>query len=285
MVSVIIPTLAEAQRMESLRRAIRSAESKTSTVVVCVNGSSSSADCITHLKSLENVKLLNLPEASLPRARAAGRQAVQTPFFTFLDDDDELLPGGLERRLAVLTSRPDIDLVITNGWRRQGGRQEVMLNQLASVSADPLLALFRENWLPSCGATFRTSSIGPEYFADMHGYAEWTWLAFRLSLDKKRVEVIDDITFAINDTPGSLSKSANYRAAYLHLYRRMLEVNPPDSVRKQIKRKISSFWHDLSAESLARGDLRRATWYHVRSLLSHGGLRYLAYTRHLAIRR
>lgn len=152
---------------------------------------------------------------------------------------------------------------------------------LPDILCDPLAALFRQNWLASCNALFRTASITGEYFANPHPYAEWTWLAFRLSMAGKQLAVIDEPGFRINDTPGSLSKSGAYKTSYFSLYERMLAGSPPAHIAKTFRMRIGAAWHERSADALTKGVWLEAMQCHMRSLLQPGGLRYLAYSRRL----
>ena len=237
---------------------------------------------MSDLTMVPGVELHKLSEPSLPKAIAFGRSLVTTPFFGFLDDDDELLPESLDKRLEVLNGRPDVDFVVTNGIRRKGTSEEMVLEGLSSVPDDPLSKLVAQNWLASCGALFRTTSVGTRYFDDYHKYAEWTWLAYRLSIDGKRLAVIDEPTYVINETPGSLSTTSEYQRANVALYRRMLALDPPSHVRRLIRDRYTKAVHDLSDHCLRHSRLAEATLLHLKSLVAPGGLRYLPYSRHIA---
>lgn len=284
LVSIIVPTLASRDRRIQLTRAIGSVLNDNDSrvkVIVCVNGSVWDAACIEEIASINGVELHRLAEPSLPKAIAFGRSVVRSAYFGFLDDDDELLPGANECRLKVFLAQPECDVVISNGIRRTELGDETMLSLLALVSCDPLSILFKENWLPSCGGLFRSATIGQSYFDNYHQYAEWTWLAYRLAIDRKKIEALDSPTYVVNDTPGSLSKSAAYGESYISLYRRMLDCRPTPSIRKVILRRMATVLHDLSVASLKRGDTLDATRQHLQSILLPGGLRFASYSRHI----
>ncbi len=199
-----------------------------------------------------------------------------------MDDDDQLLPGSIDERLKLLLTQEGCDFVTSNGIRRTDTGDEIMLKELGMVPKDPLRALFNGNWLPSCGALYRTASVGQSYFDDYHEYAEWTWLAYNLAMDGKNVGIVDKPTFVVNDTTGSLSKSKAYRKAYLALYQRMLVRNPPSYISHLVHARMANQLHDLSCESLEHGEILEATRQHFRSLLLPGGWRYVSYSRHIA---
>ena len=100
--TVIIPTLAAAERHSLLLRAIESTRRNQSPplVLVVINGSRRSPEVIADLRARSGLRVLQLDQASLPAAIEAGRHAVATPFFSFVDDDDEYLPEAVDLRLS-----------------------------------------------------------------------------------------------------------------------------------------------------------------------------------------
>ncbi|MDR0775292.1 MAG: glycosyltransferase family 2 protein [Azonexus sp.] len=286
-VTVIIPTMADMLHRDSLFRAIDSVIASSSRpvhITVVANGNRRSADVENALHNRDDIELLSLDIGSLPLALLTGRQAVKTPYFAFLDDDDEYLPGAIDARVAVLAGDDSCDYVVTNGYRYLGADNELYLKDPNKISIAPLAALFRQNWLPSsCAGLFRSERIGVEYFEESHSYAEWTWLAFRLCMAEKKVAVLDQPTFRINDTPNSLSKTSAYIEAYDSLYQKMLAMNPPKSIVATIRMRIGRNFHYL-ADSFRKQGKRRAAWKaHFQSLLYPGGWRYLFFSRHLTL--
>lgn len=282
--TIILPTLATEDRAHQLRRAIQSIFDGTTSsieVLICVNGKRWHSGTIEALREIPGVSIHLLDVASLPKAIAFGRSQVSSRYFGFLDDDDYLLPKSLDWKIDYLEQNPSVDLIVADGFRKDVDGERIALENMHNVSKDPFCALFEENWLPSCGGLFRTSSIDQNYFNNYHSYAEWTWLAFQLMISGKRVAAIDRPSFVINDTPGSLSKSKGYHAAYLQLYRRMLAEKPTERVKRIIEYRIASQLHDLSDRALGEGKLIESFQMHVRSLLQRGGLSYVSYTRHI----
>lgn len=282
-ITVIIPTTCIATRAASLRRAIASikmAGPGVTSIVVAVNGPHVSSELMAELSQRQDLQIVRFEEGSLPKTLARAVALVDTEYFGFLDDDDELLPGGLDQRLALLQAQPEVDIVLSNGYLRTGDGDLNYLHHLGNVHPDPLAAFFTENWLPSCGALFRRASVGAAYFENYHQYAEWSWLAFRLALDKKRFGIVHAPTFRVYaDTPGSLSKSSAFRDSYISLYQKMLAANPPPYIRNIIQKKLANAHHDVSSHALAAGQLGECVRHHVRSL--RAGLRFLPYTRHI----
>jgi glycosyltransferase involved in cell wall biosynthesis len=278
--SVIIPTLAERCRSDVLKRAVNSIRASSShpvQIIAVVNGNRFDANLCNWLDGQSDVLLVRQDTPSSPLAQHRGREAVTTEYFGFLDDDDEYLPGSIDRELRVLQNDPRLDFVVCNVY--WGAKP--FLPALAAIRNDPLEALFERAWLLSCNALFRTESISVGFFRDPHPYNEWTWLAFRLCMAGKRFSVIDTPERRTYPTPNSLSKSKEYREGPVSLYSRMLDARPPRHIRRTIRRRLSTAWHTRAAQALAQGDRSRALLYHVRSLMRSGGLRYAAYTRRL----
>ena len=285
-VTVIVPTLAMRERADSLLRALSSltdaGRKQSIHIIVVVNGNRYHEPLLETL-SQSKVELIRIQEASLPAAILAGRKAVTTKYFCFLDDDDLYLPEAIELRVAAIETPSAVDMVVTNGFRRSANREEAALHRLGEVELDPQLALFHENWLASCGALFRTASVPVSFFEQPHPYLEWTWLAFRLTCVKCRIRVLDVPTFVINDTPGSASKSAAYVESHVSLYRRMLEHGNRSDVRKLVEMRLSAAYHNLADQQLRSRHLARAWANHMRSLKYRGGLRFTSFSRRLIL--
>jgi glycosyltransferase involved in cell wall biosynthesis len=282
-VSVIIPTTCERRRWEALERAIGEVlaqEGVAAQVIAVVNGNRYDRDCFEALKRKDRVTVLYRSTGSAPLAQAAGREAVSTPFFAFLDDDDEYLPGALATRLAPLLADPALDFVVTDGYRACGGCNELAVGDQGAIAADPLAALCERNWMASCGGLFRSSSVTPDYFADPAPYMEWTYLAFRLA-GRLAMRWLDTPTYRINDSPASLSKSDAYLHSELDILRRVLTLPLPAQARRAVRRKIGRVSHGFAEQSRCHGSLARAWRLHLDSLVQPGGWRYLAYSRKL----
>lgn len=285
-VTVIIPTLATRERQESLLRALDSLASadrqRPIQILVVVNGNRYHAPLLEALPR-PGVELLRIQEASLPAAILAGRKAVRTRYFCFLDDDDLYLPDAIALRVAAIETSPAADLVVTNGLRRSGNQEQPALSLLGQVEADPQLALFQENWLASCGALYRTASVPVEFFEQPQPYLEWTWLAFRLTCATCRIRVLDVPTFVINDTPGSASKSATYIESHVTLYRRMLALGQRPDVRQLLQARLAAAYHAIADQHLHSRHLATAWTNHLRSLACRGGWRYASFSRRLVL--
>jgi glycosyltransferase involved in cell wall biosynthesis len=251
-------------------------------LVVVVNGQRYDSDLLRSLRSRTDLEVLYLAEGSLVQAHLAGRAAVASPYFCFLDDDDEFLAGALAVRLRALQGAPGSDIVVTNGYSRRGGEDALMYARIGSVDSNPLAELFQENWLHNCNHLFRTDAVPIRYFESSQPFMEWTWLAFQLALDSRKIVSLDVPTFRYHDTSGSLSKSDAFIFSRVQAYRRMLDADPPAAIVDMIKRRSCNAWHDIAMYELRQARRARAIAAHIRSVLSHRtGMRYLPFTRRL----
>jgi hypothetical protein len=284
LVTVIIPTIAIKEKELLLRRAVESIRRSAAhpvKIIAVVNGNRADPQLCEWLASEPDIRIEYQSAPSCPLAILRGRELVDTTFFSFLDDDDEYLDGATDMKIAAIVSSPEIDLVVTDGYRQNNSFVEQVFPAIEQVPFAPLHRLFDANWLASCNSLFRTSSFPLSFFSDYHKYAEWTWLAFKLSLANKRIVAISQPTFRIHDTPGSLSKSSDYFDAFQSLYDRMIAMTPPKDVVRHIKVRMSANWHVQSVRALSRGNRLAAIRYHLRSILLFGGHKYWAYSRRL----
>lgn len=283
-VSIIIRTLASPSRKSSLKRAIESIRGSSTSpikIIVVVNGNYFDTELCNWLKAQPDVLFNYIKEPSLPLALLKGRQLVKTEFFSFLDDDDEYLPGATDQRLVFLRANPEVDLVVCNGYVNSGELNVLLHDSLADIPADPLYALFNKNWLASCGGLFRTCNIKCHYFDDGMAYLEWTWLAFRIASAGHKIQVLDDPTFIIHDTPNSASKSETYLQAHIFLHQRMLDANPRRDLIPIIRHRLVNAWHCVSDYQRTSGNIKAAWLNHLKSLSHPSGWRYCSYTARL----
>lgn len=183
-----------------------------------------------------------------------------------------------------MEENPNIDLVITNGFICSSGKDQIHYPDMGDISDAPLKKLFDYAWLHNCNALFRSNSVRIECFEDIHPYAEWTWLAFKLCSQGIKVGTLDKPTFRYYDTPNSLSKSDAYNETFFELYQKMLSLSPPPEIVRLIHNRISANWHNRSVKALENNQLSDAFFYHVRSLFAPKGLLYLSYSRHLVFK-
>jgi glycosyltransferase involved in cell wall biosynthesis len=282
-VSIIIPTTCELRRQDALTGAVQSVRNQARLnpeIIIVVNGNRHHHALFDSLKHEADLRVLLHKDANLPDARYLGRATVTKEYFAFLDDDDEFLPDSLWPALCTLEQHTSVDVVVSNGLRCVEGKTDPIFDSMRSFQQDPLKALLKRNWLGSSGAVFRTRSVGVEFFQNLPTCFEWTLIAFKLAMEKQ-VFFRDELLNRINDTPESLSKSAEYRLAIEPVLEAISSFDLPADSRRLLKIKRSKAFHDLSDFHRENGNFKKAWIYHFKSLTGLYGCRFLAYTRKL----
>ena len=274
LISVIIPTRALATRSGMLRRAIASVlsqEGVTATPIVVINGSEWDKALTAGLRADPRIRSVMLAEADLPGAIRAGRDMVDTPYFTELDDDDLLLPGALSLRVRVLTLHDGCDVVVTNGILRGADGDRLHIRDAASIHRDPLRAFLGRNWLLPGSWLGRTDRVGADVFDGMPRFRECTYLAVRFAT-AYRMTFVETPTVVYNlQTPRSESKSRDYVLGSLAATRRILELELPADVRASFRKRLAPSC--LTIAGLYRRERRMplaCLWY-LRSCCQPGG--------------
>lgn len=289
MITVIIPTLCSAERYAPLCRAISSLKKSTSEslhILIVVNGDRVDESIFLDLSNRKDLQVVRIFEKGAPAAQLAGRRLVKSKYFCFLDDDDEILPGGLDIRLNILGQNVDAAAVVTNGLFRSNSTCDLVFKKFPKGNhSSALRSLFEENWLSSCGALFRTDAISVSYFEDYAEYIEWTWLAFKLATASVKIIFDESITFQINDSGSSVSKSEKYLLFHPVLFRKMLASCHDKELKNIIRARQRDAWHQISEHYIRSGKLRSAILPHIYSLIASGGYRYIGFSRYFFLRR
>jgi glycosyltransferase involved in cell wall biosynthesis len=282
-VSVIIPTCANASRAPFLRRAIDSllsGQHGLALPVVAVNGSSYVPEVLEELRRRRDIKCLYIEEAGTTNARHAARKVIDTEFFGMLDDDDEYLPGGIKIQIEPMLQDHSVDAVVTNGYRRENGKDSLHFSAFSTFHRDPLKSLMEWPWLNSGGLVCRCATVPPSYL-EVPRSMELTYMALELALTRK-LRFVDAPTYRWHrDAPEQLSRSKYYMEGAPNGIGRMMRLNPPARIKRRLARKYAAALHSLSDWERTDGNYRAAWRYHLKSLLSVHGIKYLAYTRHL----
>lgn len=286
LVSVIIPTTASPSRVPLLKSALdmlgRQVGASALPIVV-VNGDAFDHEFVRCLKSDPRIRYLYREEGCAPRAVAAGRATVDTEFFGTLDDDDVYLPNAASVRASVLRSDPSIDAVITNGYDRTTQGDILRQLDLMRVKTDPASALMEFNWMHAAAAFYRTNTVGAEVFADAPPLVEWTYIGLRLALTR-RLCFVETPTFAVGlETPNSLSKSRRYMLEQPAAIKKIMTLDAPPHIRRQLQRKYASALHEVATRYEQEHKIRAAWRAHWTTISARSGLRYATYTRHLLV--
>jgi glycosyltransferase involved in cell wall biosynthesis len=287
-VDVLIVTLGLAGRAASIRRAIETTLSQQrvrASLVIVVNGKRFDPALYDELKRTANIRVVYQEEPSIFVARRCARDHVTAPFFGFLDDDDQLLPGALRARVDALLGDPSAAAVVANGYLANGRREMPMLDDVARTRANPLRDLMRGNWLATASAMFRTASIPADFFSVDIRSIDMTYVAFRLARERN-VVFLDAPTYRKTYSDDSISLSDNWALEAPATLQKLLAFDMPASIRRSLRRKYACAEHDASDILRGRGQLRLAWRCHLRSLADPWG--FFAFglsTRHLLVRR
>lgn len=284
-VTVIIPTLGT--RPFELDRAIASVAAQDGVEakpLIVVNGQRYDRGLVSSLERTPGLRLHTTPVPGVSHARLEGRRLVDTPYFAFLDDDDEFLPDALRQRLETQVET-GADVVVTNGYREASGERRIIFPNFDQCADDPAMALLQENWLASAGGLYRADTIGEEVLRDLPDHLEMTYLAFWLAHHRVVVR-LNLPTFVIHSgATEQASASWGYCREVPDILRRMEGVTSRKELLRQLKRRRAAALHLASVTALDHRKLAAAWGYHLKSLTLGSGLRYLPYTRHIVLGR
>lgn len=283
-VTIIIPTRGLRERSASLAAAIESAWYQCDVqpvVIVVLNGPHRDPSVERALRDDPRITLVVSETASLPAALATGRAMVETRWFTALDDDDVLVPNALSMRVRALGDHPDCAAVVTNGWRRTGGRDTLHVSPNENVSADPVRAMLAHNWLLPGSWLCCSDRVGVDVFAAMPEYLECTYLGLRLASEHRMVWLDTPSVIYTVGSPGAESSSRAYVLGQVAALRRIIALPLPADARRTLRARIAGAYHAAANHEREIGALGAAWRWHVRCLLEPSGWRYAPFMRHL----
>lgn len=283
-IEIIIPTLADAKRGPLLLRAIDSVVSQEGVAalpVVVVNGTRYDPATVARLMARTDIRLIQIPEPSLFRARRTAFETVRSAYFAILDDDDVFLPGALAKRLAILRADPTVDWVVSDGIFVTPDGEIPYIPDIGATRRDPYGTLLDHCWLCSAGNLFRTAIFTPDVFDNVRSM-DITYMAFRLLAEGRKVAFLDEPTFRYFFYPDSTSKQDSYNLPAAEAIRVMMGLPVPGWVRRGLARKYRRAMHDVASYNHRHGLMREAWSAHLKSLAGLPELfRYLGYTRKL----
>ncbi len=282
-ITVVIPTAVRPERRDALIRAIASASLDAASlheIIVVANGPHAIGADVEFIRRLPFVRMVTIRTGHYPLARRIGYELVRSQYFCSLDDDDELLAGALDARLDYMCANPTVDVLVSNGFDGQSSDGQIDDALLAHAARDPLGALLRGNWLANCGGTFRASTVSNDVFGPTFRHYEWTFTAIKLAL-QYRIGFVTERHFRYHDSPGSLSKTAEYLLAESTVWERAEALTRRTADWHRVRRRLGAAYHSAADLLMASGELRAAWVAHLKSLGLPGGLRYATFTRHL----
>ena len=284
-VTVIIPTLCCAKRSEELVRAIRSVTEQQGVeiiVLVVVNGSLFDPELLGKVSDTKGVKVLSLEVAGISNARFRGRQYVDTPYFLFLDDDDELYPFALHDLLGKFSlSESDVGLVIADAYNDYRSKNYGFYPSCSEIELHPLAALLDENWLIVQSTLFKTEVVPSRIFDIKTNSNECTMIAFNIALENIKIKVLDKVICVIHDKEDSESKTEHFITNEPYVIKWMLTKDVPREIKIKLHRKLAAAFHNNSMYYLKRNVFLAAFVNHVKSMLISAGDSYFLYGRHI----
>lgn len=281
-ITVVIPTLGQASRRDSLERAIESVLSQRDVVarpLVVLNGDRFDPKLRESLSSRLSNDLIYESVGSLPNAHRVGVRAVRSPYFSFLDDDDYLLPHGLFSLLTTLLANPNATAAVGNGYVHGTDTESLHLGatgrRIDTIRADPLASLVEKNWLASCGALYRSDRAREGIFDGRVAHLEWTYYAARLALDHE-VCFTETPVFSVTDSPESASKSLAYALGHtfaLEMIASILQPRRPE-IAQRFRQRLAQAYNVAALELAEVGRYREAIAAQLRCITRPGGLAY-----------
>jgi glycosyltransferase involved in cell wall biosynthesis len=282
-VSVVIASACDARRGPPLFRAIESVASQAGVspeVIVVANGDRVDASILARLAADARVTLVRRDQGHVSAARLSGLEASSGRFFTFLDDDDELLPDALHARVGAIGEDPAVDVLVTNGYIRETSDFALIGDALAAdIGIDQEGTFLRRNWFASPALLFRRESFRNEFFDIPYRYFEWTYLFFKLRSEAKTILFRNLMTYRkYEDNPDSVSRSNQYKLGLPAVLRDIQRLYLAPATRAAIRHDYIVSLNECSTVHLANNRIGPAVSMHL-ACLRAGGWRYLPYSR------
>jgi glycosyltransferase involved in cell wall biosynthesis len=251
-------------------------------IIVVANGERVSSTTMEWLAARPDTRVIRLRSGSHPLARRVGAEMADSEFLGFLDDDDELMPNTLARKLAHFRDHPEVDVLVTDGWRVNGSAVTKIMPPPEARSTDLVETMMRAGW-GACALTLRMQRIDLSAFDAELRHLEWTLTTLTLARHY-RFGFLDEPTYRYyDDTPGSLSKSSAHNLAAPEVWRRLSESYAGTRYAYLVRRRYAIECHNASREYLRRGSLHKAWRFHAESLMAPGGLALLPFSAKLLL--
>ncbi len=128
LVSVVIPTHNRADMLDEALKSVIAQSFREYEIIVVDDGSSDHTPDVA-LRYRDFVTFTFQQNQGRARARNAGIQTSRGAYLAFLDDDDVWYPRKLEWQVAILESRPDVDLVYGSVYVSNEGRRDLIVSE------------------------------------------------------------------------------------------------------------------------------------------------------------
>jgi len=245
----------------TIQRAVRSALAQRDYPILLVDDHSSD-DTVSLAQAVGGTRLdvvRPLEHRTLGYARHTGLLAVRTPVIVWLDADDELLPGRIDRLVRALEGA-DIAADGTEVVDGASGRHVAVAPIPSFLRRTAIPArLFERNYLPGPGVVGMRADVARDlgYDVELHG-SEDVDLLLRAVASRRRFALLPDIGYRVFTYPQSHSR-------HLARQRRMYRASLAKHTYAQVQAFYREAGHDerataWGAASMAtfRGDYAQA---------------------------
>jgi hypothetical protein len=284
--TAVIASLCNDARGELLKRACDSIRAMAGgmgySIIVVANGPDVSPQVLSWLATRSDVRVVRLRSGSHPLARRLGAELAEGEFLGFLDDDDELVPDTLPLKVAEFRRSPDVDVLVTDGYRINGSEVTRIFPSAEERRPDLVETMMRAGW--GAGTlTLRNGKVDLAAFDPSFRHLEWTLTVLDLA-SRYRFAYLDVPTYRYyENTPNSLSKSQEHNLAAPEVWRRLSKSYAGSRYEPAVRRQHGVECHHASCEYLRRGRMRDAWRFHAAALLAPGGASFLTYSVRLTL--
>jgi glycosyltransferase involved in cell wall biosynthesis len=202
----------------TIARAVRSAIAQTDRLLLVDDFSSD--DTVAHARAVVSIDVISpARHGTMGETRQAGLTAVTTPFLVWLDADDELLPGRIQRLIDAM-DRDGADVATDNVEIVDGvtGALRGIAHIPGFVRQAPI-RVFERMYLPGPGVIAVRTPFAQRlgYDATLHGCEDVDFL-LRALVTGGRLTMVDEVGYRLYAYPNSLSRDRDrqrqmYRAA------------------------------------------------------------------------
>jgi hypothetical protein len=243
--SIIITTH---NRPQFVGRAIESAWTAGTNVEVIVVDDASTDETQAVCQSLPRIKYVRIARnQGVAGARNVGLLASSGEYVTFLDDDDQRLPGSIDEQVKLLEGNNTAGLVYAQAiWGNQSGQPTTQLYPATCPTGDTFWDLLGQNFIPCGAVVFRRSCLNAVGLLDdsLAGLDDWdVWL--RIAELYPIIALEKPVMIWRRSTP--VSDQGTSRAAELV---------------SQCVRQFHRSWMKLPRAANASRDQRAAAWRH-----------------------
>ena len=282
--TVVIASLCDDTRAELLKRACESVRAMAGdcdySIIVVANGARVSSIVLEWLATKPEIRVIRLRSGSHPLARRVGAEMADSEFLAFLDDDDELMPNTLARKISQFRQNPAIDVLVTDGLRVNGMSVSKIFPPPEKRCADLVETMMRAGW-GACAITLRAQNIDLSAFDAEFRHMEWTLTVLELARHH-RFGFLDEPTYRYyEDTQNSLSKSAEHNLAAREVWRRLSRDYAGTRYDTAVRRRYGTECHNASKEYARQRRMREAWRLHAESIRSLGGLTFVPFSARL----